>query len=158
MGLKRRFKDAVKQHFAAITPLLDAELAEVAMAPHPEGTRFLMFEYDSPQFSDSFAVSVWAMDDSGNATGAGRWLLAGQAEAVPPEVYDAPRYEDIAPWATASKLLERWMAARWNVVHGSAPAYPAFIGHHDSHFKAHLRSGAKTSWDDILGTLSSPRL
>lgn len=150
MGLKREFEVAVKDHFLAITPLLDAALLSVVESKCSSSTRFFLFEYDSPHFSDAFTVSAWPMDRKGKVTGEGHWLLKGKAVAVPQEIYDDPKYEGIEPWETASKLLERWLVARWKRLRSKSGVYPAFVGHHDSYFKTDLKTGTRINWDEVL--------
>lgn len=150
MSLERKFEEAVLGHFSTITMILDRELCHVASSSYPAATNFLLFEYDSPHFSEDFTVSVWPMSGRGEVTGEGRWLLKGEVVAVPSTVYDDPVYEEIDPWAVASELFEKWLVSRWVYARKSCSSLPAFIGHHDSYFKTDLITGAQVNWDEVL--------
>jgi len=147
MSLKQDFSNAVKNHFVKIEPLLDAEFALVSQRTYPTSVKFLLFEYDSPQFSQDFSVSVWSMNAEGEPVGEVYWLLKDKVVAVPAETYEAEKYEEIDPWHIASELLERWLTKRWSKTVKKEQAYPAFIGHHDSYFKKNLLTGRQVSWD-----------
>lgn len=153
MGLKRDFAAAVKEHFLALTPLLDGELSKIASATYSKPTAFLLFEYDSPQFSKTFAVSVWPMNRKGKPTAERLRLLPRKAVVVPSAIYDDSKYEDTNPWHAASELLERWFVTRWKRLLRKSAALPAFIGHHDSYFKTDLQTGARINWDAILASV-----
>ena len=92
------------------------------------------------------------MDRHGRAVGDGHWFLKGKAVAVPPEVYEAERFDSIDPWSVASELLEEWLIERWQT-NEHHPA-PAFVGHHDSYFKRNMRTGKQITWDEILASVS----
>jgi hypothetical protein len=155
MTLKQDFSKAVKNHFLEITPLVDVELALVVQKTYPTLVKFLLFEYNSPQFSEDFSVSIWPMNAAGEPTGEGHWLLKGKVVAVPAEIYGAEKYEEIEPWHVASELLERWLVKRWSKTKKSERIMQAFIGHHDSYFKKDLLTGKQINWDEILKIASS---
>ena len=154
MGTKREFAAAVKEHFLVLTPRLDVALATIGSATYLRATVFLHFEYDSPHFSDTFAVSAWPMSRKGKPTGERLELLPGKTVVVPSKIYDAPKFEDVGPWHTASGLLERWFVTRWRRLLRKNAPLPAFIGHHDSYFKTDLETGDRTNWDAILKSVS----
>ena len=112
----------------------------------PDGTRFLMLEYDSPHFSENFAVFTFPVL-AGGIVGEVRRLLEDGSVVVPSSIYDASRFEVVEPWDTASDLLEKWLLDRWAVVPGPRPA--AFVAHHDSHVKTNLADGARITADEI---------
>ncbi len=144
---RRAFEAQVKAHFRALTPRLDAALERLVALPASASAAFLLFEYDSPNFSRDFAVSVWPMNRRGQPTAERHRLLTGRAVVVPEDVYDDPKYESLDPWATASKLLEHWFVTRWDRL----PQRPfAVIGHHDSYFKTDLKTGQRTTYDEVL--------
>ena len=155
MDLKQEFVEAVSEHFRQLTRAFDAELASVAQMSYPRATKFLLFEYDSPTFGEEFSVFLSAMDANGEPIGDGYQFLQGKAVTVPAELYEADKYEEIDPWATASELLESWLIERWSNVAGTRKAYPAFVGHHDSYFKTNLMTGQQINWDEILGNVGS---
>ena len=157
MSLSREFEAALKNHFLAMTALLDVELATVVSSPFESATKFLLFEYDSPMFSDEFAVSAWPMSEDGEPTAKGHWLLKGRAVVVPREIEDYPKYENINRWDLASKLLERWFVRRWKHVQREFGPYSAVIGHHDSFFKVDMNTGERTNWDQVLEAASRVR-
>ena len=150
MDFRQEFVKSVSDHFQQITPLLDAELTSVLHRAYPSVVKFLLLEYDSPHFSEDFSVSMWPMDSHGKPVGDGHWFLKGKAVVVPPEIYEAEKYEEIEPWDTASELLECWLIERWSRIAKLRQLHPAFIGHHDSYFKKNLLTGERTNWDEIL--------
>jgi hypothetical protein len=123
-----------------------AMIAELSWA---DTTSFLLIEYESSQFSDEFAVSLWAMDADGEPLDReGHWFLKGRTVVVPSEIYDDEKYEAIEPWDTASELLEQWFVQAWRA-HGHK-ALPGYIGHHDSYFKTDLATSEEVNWDNIV--------
>ena len=150
MDLRQEFVKSVIEHFQQITPLLDAELTSLTHMAYPKVVKFFLFEYDSPHFSEDFSVSMWPMDTDGEPVGDGHWFLKEKAVVVPPEIYEAEKYDDIEPWDTASELLECWLVERWSRIAKLSQFHPAFIGHHDSYFKKDLLTGEEISWDEIL--------
>ena len=150
MDTKQRFVLAVQEHFATLAAMLTADLGSAVRAASTYDPKFLLVEYDSPQFSENFAVSLWAMDAGGEAMDDGRWLLKGKAVVVPADIYEADEYESIVPWRTGSELLEEWLISRW-----PSTQLPAFIGHHDSHFKRSLRTGEVVTWNEIIESVDS---
>lgn len=152
MSVKNEFVASVQQHFEALTPLLDAEIDAVRASGYSEDVRFFHVEYDSPNFSEDFSVSLWPMNGDGQAVGDGHWFLKGKAVAVPPEIYEAERFDSINPWGVASGLLEEWFIERWRKDAHDFP--PAFIGHHDSYFKRNVQTGKQINWDEIIASVS----
>lgn len=148
MSIEQEFATEVQKHFAALTPLLDAEITDVAKANYPDDVKFFLVEYDSPEFSEKFSVSLWPMDRRGEAVAEGHWFLIDTAVVVPSEIYDAERFDSINPWQTASGLFEQWFIERWQQC--ALGCLPAFIGHHDSYFKRNLQTGEQFNWDQIV--------
>ncbi len=152
MSIKNEFVSSVQKHFEGLRPLLDAEIISVCATDSSKDVRFILVEYDSPHFSEDFSVSLWPMDGHGQAVGDGHWFLKGKAVAVPPEIYEAERFDSIDPWSVASELLEEWFIERWQTYARHFP--PAFIGHHDSYFKRNLHTGNQINWDEIIASVS----
>jgi hypothetical protein len=146
---KKEFVERLRRHFQEITPQLNIEMAMIAELSWADTTSFLLIEYDSSQFTDEFAVSLWAMDADGEPTDReGHWFLKGRTVVVPSEIYDDEKYEAIEPSETASELLEQWFAQAWRIY--GHKALPAYIGHHDSYFKTDLATSEEVNWDSIV--------
>ena len=150
MSLEVEFSNAVLEHFSSLNSALDSELSSAANYAFDPRVKFLLFEYDSPHFSEDFTVVVWPVGLAGQVIGEGRWLLKGDVVAVPAKIYWDGKYEQIDPWAVASRLMESWIAERWRIISGSRLSVSAYIGHHDSHFKTNLRDSTQISWPKIL--------
>jgi hypothetical protein len=152
MSIKNEFVTLVQKHFEGLTPLLDEEIIAVCANDYSEDVRFFLVEYDSPHFSEDFSVSLWPMDGHGQPVGDGHWFLKGKAVAVPPEIYEAERFESIDPWSVASGLLEEWFIKTWQK--NARHFLPAFIAHHDSYFKRNTQTGKQINWDEIIASVS----
>jgi hypothetical protein len=59
MSVEEEFVSTLRDHFARLTPMLDAELAIVQGRSYPKEVKFLFVDYDSAHFGDDFAVSMW---------------------------------------------------------------------------------------------------
>ena len=150
MKLEAEFATAVTCHFACLSCALDSELQSVAEHNYDPSVKLLLFEYDSPHFSEDFTVVVWPVGSAGRVVGAGRWLLKDGTVAVPAEIYWDGKYEEIEPWGVASSLMEGWIAERWKKFAECCGTISEYIGHHDSHFKTNLQDCSRTSWPEIL--------
>lgn len=158
-GLRQHFTSAVRGNLQQLTPWFDAELTALKQQTYPPEVVWLLFEYNSPEFGDEFAVCVWKMTALGEAWGERVNFLAKQALVVPPALYRDEKYEAIDHWHTASKLLEEWLFDRWSAAAANRGCPPAFVGHHDSHFKRSLATGARTDWDKLrAGAEQVPRV
>lgn len=150
MNLEEEFATEVTCHFSCLSSALDAELRSVARSNWGPGVKFLLFEYDSPHFSEDFTVVVWSVGLAGRVVGPGHWLLKDGTVAVPAEIYWDCKYEEVEPWGVASRLMEDWFAERWKNCAECCATIPAYIGHHDSHFKMNLQDCSQISWPEIL--------
>ena len=139
------FSEAVNAHLASLETKVDAALARLVESD-AAAAQWLLFEYDSPRFAETFAVTVVPML-AGGASGEPRPLLDDGSLVVPPAIYDDPHFEEAEPWDTASELLEQWLVKRWSLIPGSRP--PAFVAHHDSFFKTDMADGGRTSDDEL---------
>jgi len=149
MTPEEEFTHTLSRHLDGIRSEFERELREVLASTFPPGTAFLVIEYDSPHFDEDFGVGLWAMDKTGNymGNGDGYWFLERKATAVPPALYQDERFEDFNPWAMASHIVEDWVVDSWARV--GSRQFPAYIGHHDSHFIRDLTTGFQTAWSQI---------
>lgn len=146
MTLEEELEQAVSAHLDGLAAKVDAALSHVTR-DLPDGTRYLMVEYDSPSFSTGFAVFTFPIL-AGGSPGPVRRLLDDGSVVVPLAVHEASRFEAIEPWDVAAELLERWLVERWATVPAPRPA--AFVAHHDSHFKTNLANGATVTADALV--------
>jgi len=131
--LETECRAAVATHLQGITPLLTAALQAIIAEKHPSTTYLLWFEYDSPDFENSFAAMFCRMNRRGRAEEV-RELLPQVPFVIPPEIAADPRYDDADPstWHIASEVFVPWFADCWEAAGGHQSPWPAYIAHHDS--------------------------
>src|SRR5262249_39757567 len=107
--LEAECRTAITAQLLGLGAALTASLRTIIREPHPPTTHLFWFEYDSPDFANSFPVMFCRMNRNGQADEV-RQLLPDLPFAVSPDVIDDPRYEqaDINTWALASELFVPW--------------------------------------------------
>ena len=148
MKIIEEYTNLVKAHLDTLVDPFLKELKSVIDSLPKTGIQLIVFEFDSPCFSDEFSLSIFPCDSTGELAGDAHWFLEGEYVAVPEEIFDNPKYEEIEPWILASEIFENWVIQLWQ--ENITCSYPAYIGHHDTHFKRIMKSGLQTNWDDIL--------
>ncbi len=131
--LETECRTALSEQLQHISHRLIAALRRVIEAQHSSATYLFRFEYDSPNFSNTFPVMFCRMDRSGRATEV-RKLLPDVPFAIAPEVIDDARYEqaNLDTWALASEAFVPWFADCWEAAGGHQSQLPGYLAHHDS--------------------------
>lgn len=138
--LEVELESAIGEYLEKLRAKLTAQLATIANSQRGSDTHLLSFQYDSPEFTNHFAVGLWRMDIRGNPD-EGLWLLRDEPCTIPSDILDDPRYvaADIETWEIASTLFEHWFADCWRWGGGNDQPIPAYLSHHDSYFYFELR-------------------
>ena len=137
--LKTECRSEVTAHLQGISPLLTAALRAIVVEQHPPTTFLLWFEYDSPDFENTFAVMFCRMNRRGGADEV-RELLPQVPFVIPPDIVADPRYEeaDLSTWHLASEVFVPWFADCWEAAGGHRSRWPGYIAHHDSSYSFDL--------------------
>jgi hypothetical protein len=123
--LESQCEAAITAQLLKLSAPLTSSLRSIMGEPHPPTTYLFWFEYDSPDFANSFPVMFCRMNRSGHADEV-RQLLPDASFTVSPEIVDDPRYEeaDINTWALASTLFVPWFADCWEAAGGHRLPWP----------------------------------
>ena len=130
---------ALTEHLQRLSEVLIAALRGVIDAQYPQTTYLLWFEYDSPDFANTFPVMFCRMNRSGRADEV-RKLLPDLPFAIAPDVIDDARYEEahLDTWALASEIFVPWFADCWEQAGGHRAGWPGYLAHHDSAYSFDL--------------------
>lgn len=148
MNIEEEYKHLVISHLESLSTQFEEELSVFVNKIFPPEVKFLQIEYNSPTFSESFSVYIFAANKDGKLVDDLYWFLKGQSVVVPSNIFQDEKYNDIEPWETASEILESWLISRW--AKAGTCDYPGYIAHHDSYFMRKIDDGSDINWDKII--------
>ncbi|WP_444928586.1 hypothetical protein ACJJIF_11980 [Microbulbifer sp. SSSA002] len=151
-NLEVEFERLILQHLQSVESPFERELEKLVAGGFAASAEVFLIAYDSPHFDEDFPVFACAMESAKKFKGKSQRILSNEFEyvVVPSEIYNDEKYEDIEPWGSASRIVERWICERWKSASIELTKIPVVIGHHDSFFKIDVITGESVSWDAVV--------